>query len=112
MHAPAEHPPACGEADSQRTMGILVCWWKQRAHLADELDVLSLDVLHHHDLHLIEEMQGEVAQRVSAVEEQGERRASGVHVPGVCTFAYRRMDFWMSSTLQPAFLICLTMLRM
>lgn len=35
------------------------------AHLADELDVLSLDLLHHHDLHFVEEVQGEVAQSVS-----------------------------------------------
>jgi len=35
------------------------------AHLTDELDLLPLDLLHHHDLHLVEEVQGEVAQSVS-----------------------------------------------
>lgn len=34
-------------------------------HLADELDVLPLDLLHHHDLHFVEEVQRQVAQSVS-----------------------------------------------
>lgn len=91
------------------------------SHLADELNVLPLDVLHHHDLHLVEEMQGKVTQSIpvggrdlsSAIRRRNVLnhmmcRASG----GGCGTANLRMDFWMSSTLQPAFLICFTMLRM
>lgn len=34
------------------------------SHLADELNVLPLNVLHHHDLHLVEEVQGKVTQGI------------------------------------------------
>lgn len=91
------------------------------AHLADELNFLSLNLLHHHDLHFVEEVQREVTQSVSVT---GQFIVSMKHVycthlefdeclfSSLAVFEYLRMDFWMSSTLQPAFLICFTMLRM
>lgn len=82
MDAPAQHLPAVVRRSHGETRQCLCAGGRQHAHLADELDVLSLDVLHHHDLHLIEEMQGEVAQRVSAVEEQGERDPQACTCPG------------------------------
>ena len=53
------------------TYGFCLDRWRETVtpfdepHLADELDVLSLDLLHHHDLHFVEEVEGEVAQSVS-----------------------------------------------
>lgn len=34
-------------------------------NLANELDILSLNLLHHHDLHFVEEVQGEVTKSIS-----------------------------------------------
>lgn len=33
-------------------------------NLADELNLLSLDLLDDHDLHLVEEVQGEITKRI------------------------------------------------
>ena len=34
-------------------------------YLADELNVLPLDLLDHHDLHLVQEVEGQIAQSIS-----------------------------------------------
>lgn len=34
-------------------------------NLADEFNVLPLNLLHHHDLHLVQEVEGQIAQSIS-----------------------------------------------
>ena len=89
------------------------------AHLADELDVLPLNVLYYHDLHFVEEVQSEVAKCISVRGQFGDWRKNvysriqlNTDIIIFSIVLYLRMDFWMSRTLQPAFFICFTRLRM
>ena len=82
-------------------------------NLAHKLNVFTLDILHDHDLHLREEVKRQVVDGISAINTNN--FVTSVRLKRIINSKdsfYRRMDFWMRSTLQPAFLICLTMLRM